>query len=614
MRLSKEYKALILSSLFDLGENDATTFSNLFANGVDMDKFFELVEIHLLPHILYKHVHIDKKIEETLLPSACAKSLKTTYALTLMRNTQMYKEAARIAAAFEEQGIKLVFLKGTTLGKRLYKDIGLRGFGDFDVLVACDDVEKSKMLLYELGYRPEKDGSQDVDSYDWSKHPHEEPMIKKGSNPIVPGYCVEIHRPRAYYGIDLQKMLFDSEPVDCSFGTILGLSEVDEGISLLAHIYQHLIVQFSYVRVPLRMFSEAREFLKRVWLKYGFKKFSARVQEVTANVPVYVSLVFMNWIYPDTVPSVFLEELRPRENLLYQHPQTYGTGVAIPVSFQQMLLIDRISFVEDDWRLNGVSFAENVTRILIDPESQLSEAMVFEEMWKKRADKHVLLLKTTPDALRLERGSPVLSKATWEAIPSCFLPEAIDFHYFGGNVQFSISPDEIGSLKAEVKLAWNHEYLFVFAKVDDSELVIRDGGLCDGITLSFDIGDRMLQYGLFLSPKENEVQVFRALEAHEWQLLDNTESVTFCEKHFGQGYGLEAAIPWHELQLVPKASEEIRFDIEVVDFRTESVNPHTILVWSGGGGIGWQCRGVFGTMVLTDEVVSCAGTCQLKSG
>lgn len=611
MRLSKEYRALVASASFSLNEHEAILLSRLLTDDIDMDRFCELIETHLLPHILYEHVYVDNRIEDSLLPPAYAPSLKRKYAFTLMRNSEMYKESVRIATKFKEEGVKLAFLKGTILCKRLYKDLGLRGFGDFDVLVASEDVDKSKELLHELGYESKDEGILEASSYDWSKHPHEQPMTRKGCNPIVPGYCVEIHRPGSYYGIDLQEMLSHSEPVDCGSCKILGLSDVDEAIVLLAHIYQHLLVQYGHMRVSLRMFCEAKECLRLIWLKHGFEKFCARVHEVGANVPVYVSLVFMNCVYTDIVPLILLEELRPRKNVRYEISQTHGAGIAIPASFRLMLLADRVSLAEENWRLNGVSFAETVTNTLIEP--GLSEDIVYKEMWKKRSDKHTLLLKTISGAVCLQHGSPVLPQVSWETIPSCFLPEEtdLDVHYFGGNVQFSICPEEIGNLKMEFKLAWNYEYLFVLAKVDDSKLMVRDGNVCDGITLNFDVRGKILQYGVFLTSKEGEAQVFKVVEQHGWQLLDDTEAVTFSEIHLGQGYRLEAAIPWSELEVVPSVSEEMMFDIEVIDFRTESDSPHTILVWSGGQGIGWRNSHVFGTMVLTADTICCSCEPQL---
>lgn len=317
----------------------------------------------------------------------------------------------------------------------------------------------------------------------------------------------------------------------------------------------------------------------------------------------------MNCVYGDIVPLIFLEDLRPKENVLYRVLGSGGSSTAVPVTFRRMLLSNRVPLGEDNWRLNGAGYAETVTTTIIGHGP--SEDVVFKEMWKKRADKHVLFVNALCEAPCLEHGHPIFPKTIWNDIPSQFLPEkdSLYEHYFGGNIQHSVAPKQIANLEMEFKLAWNDEYLFVFAQVEDGSIVVREGNTCDGITLNFDIGGKVLQYGLFVSLKDGKAQIFKAFEQREWQPLDGAKAVTFCEICHGQGYRLEAAIPWSELELAPSVEKKLLFDIEVIDFRPELDTPHTILVWSGGRGLGWRFSDVFGTMILTDSTVFAQKNC-----
>lgn len=64
---------------------------------------------------------------------------------------------------------------------------------------------------------------------------------------------------------------------------------------------------------------------------------------------------------------------------------------------------------------------------------------------------------------------------------------------------------------------------------------------------------------------------------------------------------MEAAIPWDELEIQPQAGMRFKFDIELIDFADGTERPKTILVWSGGDGLGWRFSDVFGTMVLDES-------------
>jgi hypothetical protein len=71
------------------------------------------------------------------------------------RALHLTAELKRIALHFEKRGIQFLAHKGPALGKLLYGDPAMRQFGDLDVLVSAQNIQRSREALRELGYEPE---------------------------------------------------------------------------------------------------------------------------------------------------------------------------------------------------------------------------------------------------------------------------------------------------------------------------------------------------------------------------------------------------------------------------------------------------------------------------
>lgn len=63
-------------------------------------------------------------------------------------------ELARIAAQFDANRIHFLAHKGPALAQLLYGDPAKRQFGDLDLLVRAQDVQRARQALVELGYEP----------------------------------------------------------------------------------------------------------------------------------------------------------------------------------------------------------------------------------------------------------------------------------------------------------------------------------------------------------------------------------------------------------------------------------------------------------------------------
>jgi len=73
----------------------------------------------------------------------------------LKKNLRMTGELIRLLRLFAERGVNVIPFKGPTLAALAYGDLGMREFGDLDLLIARPDFMEAQKLLIACGYQPE---------------------------------------------------------------------------------------------------------------------------------------------------------------------------------------------------------------------------------------------------------------------------------------------------------------------------------------------------------------------------------------------------------------------------------------------------------------------------
>jgi hypothetical protein len=71
-----------------------------------------------------------------------------------MQNLLSLRQLLTVIDRLGSEGVTALPFKGPILGASVYGDVGLREFGDLDILVARNQVYRTKELLQELGYEP----------------------------------------------------------------------------------------------------------------------------------------------------------------------------------------------------------------------------------------------------------------------------------------------------------------------------------------------------------------------------------------------------------------------------------------------------------------------------
>ena len=124
---------------------------DLAEGGIDWERLYELAWRHRLVPLIFR------SLEESgiAIPSDIRETLDGDRAGVALHSLAYTQELLRIRTVFLTESIEFAVLKGPVLGVALYNDLGLRPFGDLDILVRLDDVLRAKELLIGLAYRPD---------------------------------------------------------------------------------------------------------------------------------------------------------------------------------------------------------------------------------------------------------------------------------------------------------------------------------------------------------------------------------------------------------------------------------------------------------------------------
>ncbi len=121
--------------------------SYLNTTHLDINRVISLAKKHAILPLVYKtlkNLDMDHKI---------VSAFKPHYLSIAQRNISMSAELIRIMKLLEENSIQMLAFKGPTLSQMAYGDITLRQYGDLDVLIKKEDIDKIDILFKESGYQ-----------------------------------------------------------------------------------------------------------------------------------------------------------------------------------------------------------------------------------------------------------------------------------------------------------------------------------------------------------------------------------------------------------------------------------------------------------------------------
>lgn len=159
--------------------------ARLAAGRVDWHEALDLASRHGLAPLLHRHLSMPGM---PAVAKAVAAPLWARAEWAARRNRAMAAELVEILEALQREGVAAIPYKGPTLTLQVYGDLGLREFGDLDVLVASADLGRARAILDARGYAPHHPLPPHVEAA-WTRSPrcYELPLVD-----VRRGFMVEL--------------------------------------------------------------------------------------------------------------------------------------------------------------------------------------------------------------------------------------------------------------------------------------------------------------------------------------------------------------------------------------------------------------------------------------
>lgn len=121
--------------------------TKLNSTDLDWEYILKQSKFHSILQLIYYHCSSLKVI-----PTHYENLLRSNYVLAESKGRLMTDEYKNVLKRFNEEGVKVIVLKGVYLATKVYKNVALRPFGDMDILIEKESINKVFKILLELGY------------------------------------------------------------------------------------------------------------------------------------------------------------------------------------------------------------------------------------------------------------------------------------------------------------------------------------------------------------------------------------------------------------------------------------------------------------------------------
>lgn len=118
---------------------------------LDWQTILDRAQVHGVVGMVYHHL---VRHEAARVPSDVLSAMQQRSRHIQVHNMHVLRELTRIAGVFNRAGVPLLTFKGPLLAQRYYGNVAFRHFGDIDVLVRRDDLDRAQSLLVANGYAP----------------------------------------------------------------------------------------------------------------------------------------------------------------------------------------------------------------------------------------------------------------------------------------------------------------------------------------------------------------------------------------------------------------------------------------------------------------------------
>lgn len=251
--------------------------------------------------LLYERFNILS--HEQGIPPAFQAILRKAYLEAIARNVRMLHHAEIILQALKAQNLDVIALKGLYLAEAIYSSIGLRIFGDLDLLVRKKDIAAALDVMQEIGYQLETYYNPATPNLDIKHIP---PMIKKD------GPYVEVHwsilEENEPFIIDMDGIWQRAVPANVAGVDVLALDLEDLVLHLCVHFtYQHRL------KAGLKFLFDISKVMHKSGGQIDWQKLVATAKNWSAERVVWLTFQLLDKILGVSCPAEVLQQLMPEQ-------------------------------------------------------------------------------------------------------------------------------------------------------------------------------------------------------------------------------------------------------------------------------------------------------------
>jgi hypothetical protein len=129
---------------------------------IDWVQFIRLVLRHDMLPLTYRNLHVNCP---DIVPSGVLEPLRARHEAESAEGRALAEELVGILGVLESEGIPAVPFKGPALAVRLNGNLSLRAFGDLDILIDEENVLRTRRVLFDRGYAPERVNTGDLSQF-----------------------------------------------------------------------------------------------------------------------------------------------------------------------------------------------------------------------------------------------------------------------------------------------------------------------------------------------------------------------------------------------------------------------------------------------------------------
>jgi Uncharacterised nucleotidyltransferase len=239
-KIARELELLICCISPQVDEVATKRIQALVLETIDWQKLIQIAQQHKVVPILYSRL---KSACSKDIPNSVLSSLYSEFKSTSTYNLFATGELIKLLELLKKQGILALPYKGPILAQLIYNNVGLRQFGDLDIVVEQKDIFAVEKLLLAHGYQPKlKMNALELVAYMQSNTEHTYDFIHKEK-----GIFIEVHwrfTPKYVSPIE-PKHLWQDLQLFSFAGTAVNNFSLEDYLTILCvhgsrHIWQRL--------------------------------------------------------------------------------------------------------------------------------------------------------------------------------------------------------------------------------------------------------------------------------------------------------------------------------------------------------------------------------------